>query len=256
MANNRRNEGQDSGQSGNKTNQHHGSTAEETAALNDTFKAFSEEYHKDDGEKRRRERVKFRIEIGVAIGVALNIALTIGLLVAGIRQAIYSGQQVQASQDQLTVARDTETRQLKAYVGVSQHGVENFGQINQVLKVRRKNYGVTPANDLFMGPPNVAVIQMGTSFSPVFCFPAPKVVNTFTLFPSQESNFEIRGNPINKEQADLVTRGTQWALMYWGALYYKDVFGAERCTRYCFAFKGADLSESTAELCFQHNDSY
>jgi hypothetical protein len=122
----------------------HGSTAEQTAALNETFKAFAKQYYEDNEQNTRRERIKFRIEIGVAIGVALNIALTGGLLVAGAIQARYSGQQVKTSQDQLAVMQDTEKRQLRAYVGILPvTGIQNFGNHDtQEVVISRKNYGL------------------------------------------------------------------------------------------------------------------
>lgn len=199
--------------------------------------------------ERRRAGIKFWVEIAVAAGVAINIALTLGILIVG-------GRQVTASQNQLEIMRDSERKQLKAYVGLTQHGIQNFGTPTQTLKISRKNYGLTPAIDLFMTPPNIAVVQIDrlTQFAPTLCTPAPTVVNSFTLFPQQESNFEMRGHNITLEQVDLVKKGTTFVIMYWGALFYKDVFGNRHCSRYCWTFKGADMSEAAADTCFQHND--
>ncbi|MBR1121385.1 hypothetical protein JQ628_07645 [Bradyrhizobium lablabi] len=234
-----------------------GSTAEETSALNRTLKEFVSSYQADQTANERRNGTRFRIEVFLAIGVAINIALTIGLLIAGVFQTKHAGDQAKTGQEQLAVARDTETRQLKAYVGVVQQGLENFGTPQQALKITRKNFGLTPAVDLFMAPPAIAVLNRGQQFGPVHCTPAPAVVNTFTLFPQQESNFTIKGFAgVSQEQVDLVKKGGDYVLVYWGALHYKDVFGAQRCTRYCWSFSGANMDAANAELCFQHNDSY
>ena len=256
MANNRRDKGQHAGQGEKPAAEHHCSTAHETAALNETFKSFAKDYYKDEGAKARRERIKFRIEIGLAIGVAANIALTVGLLIAGAVQADYSGQQVKASQAQLDVMRDTETRQLRAYVGITQRGIENFGEDNQVLRTLRKNYGQTPAIDLFMSFPNIAMAQANTQFNPALCYPAPQAQNTFALFPGQELSYKVQGKTLPPDQIDLIRKNPNFVMLFWGVLHYKDVFGIQHCTRYCWAFKGSDMTESANDICLQHNDSY
>lgn len=157
---------------------------------------------------------------------------------------------------QWETADDQEKRALRAYVGIAQHGIENFGLPNQVLKTTRENYGQTPARDLIMDFAHFDVVPLNAQFAPVFCAPVPSRSNTVSLFPTQETPFLIRGNPLSKQQADLVRDGTQYMMIYWGAIHYRDAFGVDRCTRYCFSFKGPSMTENDAELCLQHNDSY
>jgi hypothetical protein len=66
----------------------------------------------------------------------------------------------------------------------------------------------------------------------------------------------VAGNALPPDQIDLVRKNASYVMIYWGALYYKDVFGNDRRTRYCWSFKGPDMTESANDLCLQHNDSY
>lgn len=185
--------------------------------------------------------------------------MVLGTFTATSIAAYWTSQQWEVANDLLTTTRDTEVRQLRAYVGIAQRGIENFGEPNQTIKLSRKNYGVTPAIDLGMSSPNIAVVSSapGAQFSPILCSPVPeRPPNTFALFPGQEALYEIRGPLLTNDQVAAVRKGTDFVLLLWGALYYKDTFGNSRCTRYCFSFKGQDMAESDADICLQHNDSY
>jgi len=241
-----------------KPSDHHGSSPVELAAINKTLIAFAEEHHKNNKKNPSRETWKFRLEIAAAVGIAAYTLLTAGLLIAGAVQTGHSGQQVKTSQDQLGVMQDQEHRQLRAYVGISPKGIENFGHSDQVLHTMRKNHGATPANDLFMDQPNIRVVPIkNLQFAPAVCWPAPpRPVNTLTLFPSQELRFDFRAQTLTTKETELVGDGTEYQLLYWGTLHYKDVFGEMHCTRYCWAFKGAKMTENDSDYCLQHNDAY
>jgi hypothetical protein len=256
-----RNERQQGHQAREPAKAHHGSTAEETAALNETLKAFAKKYYEPNQENATRERKKFRLEIALGIGVALNILLTVGILISSIFQTRYNGDQVTASQGQLQVMGEQEKLQLRAYVGVTEHGIENFGESNQVLRATIKNYGSTPATDVFAGPIRADVLPVNSPFGPTLCIPAPAVANTTWIYPTEEFPLEYRGpnltstgKPISKQQIDLVRDGSEYRMLYWGVVYYKDVFGGQRCARYCWQFGGQDMSANRAGMCLQHND--
>ena len=78
-----------------------------------------------------------------------------------------------------------------------------------------------------MDQPNIQVVPLkGAAFTPALCWPAPpSYSNTLTLFPSQELRFEIHAQTLSNEQIQLVRDGSEYQLMYWGTLHYKDVFG-------------------------------
>ena len=249
---------QHSDEAGQPAKQHHGSTAEETAALNETLKTFSKKYYEPDETKERRERIRFRIEIGIAIGVAFNIALTGGLLVAGAIQANYSGQQVAASQEQVRIMTDTEHRQLRAYVGLIPKDVENFGDPNkQTFRFIRKNYGTTPAYDLIVtefgqsvaGPSKPIVI-------PQFSGQPPEILRgNVTLFPTGELEMKFIGLMVPKEQVDHVLGADDWTFSYLGQVKYRDAFDQTHFTNFCWTYKRNQMTADHVEWCGLHNDS-
>lgn len=160
--------------------------------------------------------------------------------------------------DTLLAQKDTNERQLRAYVGIRPLGMENFGETNQVLRTMRKNYGATPASDLFVDAPHIAIIPRNGQFAPAFCDPIPPgLANSVSLFPQQELRFDIQGQfPFTKEQIASVRDGTKFQMQFWGTLHYKDVFGKRRCTRYCWGFHGPNMAENDSDYCAQHNDAY
>jgi hypothetical protein len=162
------------------------------------------------------------------------------------------------TRQQYIVADDAEKRQLRAYVGILQHGMDHFGDQNQVIKTSTKNYGLTPARDLYIDPQQQHwdVVRLNAPvFSPAMVNP-PNVKNTFTLFPSQESHYYFHGNALSRQQIDLVRDGTEYELLVWGIVYYKDVFDVSHSTRYCWSFRGSSMTEADVEICLQHNDAY
>jgi hypothetical protein len=268
MANKPRSKGHHSGHGSEPPDQHHGSTAEETAALNETFKAFSEEYHKDDPENRRRERVKFRVEVGVAIGVALNIALTAGLLIAAVLQANYSRDQVKASQDQVRIMDDQEKRQLRAYIGVALGDVEDFGEVGkQRVHLVRKNFGLTPAYDVgfsAVGSFVVAtdVLATGATFDikmgGIDCA-EPNAAGLVTMFPSAELPLTIGtiGNqsPVATAKDIENVKSGKAAFVYFGSVCYHDAFAVPHFTHYCYLYTGTSMTSKDAEPCLKFNDA-
>jgi hypothetical protein len=219
-----------------------------------------------------REARQFKWSRRTAAAAIIYTVITAAILAAGIWSAIQAtnavGEATQAvgeakrsadaAQAQVATARDTEQRQLMAYVGVAQHGIENFGKPNQVIKVSRKNYGVTPAIDLIMSPPAAVIAEKGKGyFLPITCNPAPALQNSFALFPTQEAPFEYRGLApgVSKEQIDQVRSGSH-QIIYFGAAFYKDIFGNQHCTRFCWGFGGQSMAENDVELCAQHNDTH
>lgn len=250
------------GQAGQPAQQHHGSTAEETAALNEMLKTFSEKYYEPNKKKERRERIVFGIEIAVAIGVAFNIALTGGLLVAGALQVNYSGQQVKASQDQIGIMQDTEQRQLRAYVGVIAGDLENFGVVGKMaVKMVRKNYGSTPAYEVGFSAIGTDIIRTNASFTVnagICSQPNAKasIAGLITMFPTVELPLTVKFNELKISDADLAAiRNGDSQFVYYGDVCYRDTFGKVHYTNYCYMYKGTSMTAKDADGCLIHNDS-
>jgi hypothetical protein len=155
---------------------------------------------------------------------------------------------------QAAISRDTERRQLRAYVGITPADVEASGD-QYTFTIVRKNYGLTPAYNMLIVQFQ-DVIHIGA--------PVPMIVpsnlqqgitDTPTLFPSMEVPYHIRGNPLSKQQSDLVRDGKEYQLIYYGILWYDDAFGAKHYTRFCYLFKGASMASKDAEACLGHNNS-
>jgi hypothetical protein len=118
---------------------------------------------------------------------------------------------------------------------------------------------VTPAIDILMLPPQVRVepADQNMTFPLVFCNPAPVLQNTFALFPTQASKFEFRGGipQLKKDDIEHIRAGTK-KITFWGVIFFKDIFGTQHCTRYCWIFKGQSMGGKDADLCLQHNDTH
>lgn len=244
---------------GQPSGQHHGSTAEETAALNETLKTFSEKYYEPNQIKERRERIKFRVDVGVAVGVAFNIALTLGLLIAGVLQSYYSGQQVAASQNQLGIMQDTEHRQLRAYIGVAPGEVQDFGVSGkQRVHLTRKNYGLTPAYDVGFSTIGAFVVKTNVPFDINTTNPCtqPSVAGLITMFPSADLplNINTSGAAATDQDIALVKSGDS-QFVYFGDVCYHDAFGERHYTNYCYMYKGISMTSKDADWCLKHNDS-
>jgi hypothetical protein len=182
----------------------------------------------------------------------------IAVLVAGLA-ALASAAAAGVGAWQASISSDTAKRQLRAYVGVTAGGIENFGdQQKQVFTIIRKNYGATPAYDLISPPPILEVIHIGARTSTVLPAQPPSIqgVISATLFPTMELPFYIRGSQnISKQQFDLVRIGTEYELIYYGIVFYNDAFGALRYTHYCWMFRGENMTSKDAEGCIGYNDS-
>jgi hypothetical protein len=224
------------------------STSEAIIALKDEL---IEEVHATREKKPEKDTAHRVIEFITLLFVILT---TVGV---GIQDLILHSSD-ETFKDTLLAQKDTNERQLRAYVGIRPLGIDNFGEANQVLHTVRKNYGTTPASDLFMDQPNIAILPRNGQFNPAICEPVPtRIVNTLALFPGQELRFEMKTNlNMTKEQIASVRNGSQYQLQFWGTIHYKDIFGKQRCTRYCWGFYGPSMAENDSEYCLQHNDAY
>src|SRR5580692_2690709 len=117
---------------------------------------------------------------------------------------------------QWLTAEDSEKRQLRAYVGYVAGGVENFGDAQkQIFRMTRKNYGITPAYNVFSPPTAHDVLRIGGSLPATFPTQAPNMRETATLFPTGENKLNITGNQMSQTQNDLARAGTEYNLIYY-----------------------------------------
>lgn len=159
---------------------------------------------------------------------------------------------------QASVASDTEERQLRAYVGVIPGSVENFGDTQkQKLTFTRKNYGQTPAYNVFLPPANIEIIRFGANLSNIAN--ASFSVNfkeLTTIFPTMEFPSYIKGTgSISQQQFELAKKGTEYVMIYYGVIYYDDAFRTPHYTRFCWMFKGESMTSKDVDYCLGHNNS-
>jgi hypothetical protein len=162
------------------------------------------------------------------------------------------------TRSQWLVAADSESRQLRAYVGVVPGDVEDFGGPNQRLTLIRKNYGQTPAYDVGASVVGVTIVKASGPAAivipPSGCG-VPSVYGLITMFPSMTLplSIDIKEN-FSKNELALVQLGES-GFVYYGTVCYHDAFGESHYTNYCWMYKGTDMTAKTAEGCLQHNDS-
>jgi hypothetical protein len=156
----------------------------------------------------------------------------------------------------LVTGADTQSRrQLRAYVGVIPDGIENFGdRKTQSFKLTRKNYGATPAYDVWIDP-RQTIIHIGDTIQPIPITP-PNITGTFTIFPSAELPYYSNGiNATDKQIALVREAGSEFQIAYYGIIYYRDAFGEPHYTHYCWLFSGPSMTAKEANGCLGHNDS-
>jgi len=201
-----------------------------------------------EGTKEQKRHWLDHATVVAAAAAALAAAAAAG---AGAWQASIANQQ-------LAVSKDSEQKQLRAYVGITPQGIENFGTPDQVLTATRKNYGATPAYDMFISPGDVH-IQMLHQNDPIpsivgINYPPPGI-GAFTLFPGMEIPYYFRANSLSPKQDALVEEGNEFKIVYYGILYYRDTFSDPHYTRFCWMYKGKEMTAKDTDVCFGHNDS-
>jgi hypothetical protein len=189
------------------------------------------------------------------VEVATLTVLAMTLMAAAF--AAYEGSVLSGATNNLVKTQTINAhRQLRAYVGVSPGGIENFGDSQlQKFTLIRKNYGTTPAYNVFVKESLVTVIHAGDKIPEQENTPS-SLPGLLSLFPGISLPLTINGAAgLSKEQADSVREGKDVLFVYAGIVTYYDAFGEEHYTRYCWSFKGPSMTESDAEWCPGHNDS-
>jgi len=90
------------------------------------------------------------------------------------------------------VTRDSEKRQLRAYVGVIPGDIENFGVPGKEESIIiRKNYGQTPAYDVGFAVNFIRVDKKEINVGLVANCVNPKIGGMITMFPTAELPFNV-----------------------------------------------------------------
>jgi hypothetical protein len=172
--------------------------------------------------------------------------------IAAIAAACFTGRQV-------SIARDTEQRQLRAYVGtfVPKDLLSIDANRYVTLRLRMKNYGLTPANEIeYLAGINLRDYPLSDRTD--FSIPQPTTSpSKITLFSGELEEQQIQAvtkfglSPQNLD--DL--RFKRQVLLIWGTLKYRDTFGCRHFTNFCIGVAGDVQGVFTNETCDRHTDT-
>jgi hypothetical protein len=183
--------------------------------------------------------------------------ITFFTFLAALAAAIFTGRQVAILGQQLTVARDTEQRQLRAYVfpdhAVISNADDDVSTQPVTIFMMFKNSGITPA---------YKVTNIGAAILLPFPFhvdirnvniPEFKIKTASSSYlaagaPYQTASVYVDGaiEPLNADQKESLRNGST-AIYFFGEITYYDTFDILRCTRYeyyvggDFGFHGSDM---------------
>jgi hypothetical protein len=156
------------------------------------------------------------------------------------------------------VIRDSEQRQLRAYVGLVPGGIDNFDDIkNQHFVFIRKNYGQTPAYDVALTELGESVLLNGQPLPvPMEIGQPPEILRGgVTLFPTGELPMNVIGVMLAKEQIDRVLNDINLRFIYAGTIKYRDAFDNTHFTNFCWMYKKDAMNAKDVDWCQGHNDS-
>ena len=159
----------------------------------------------------------------------------------------------------LVFQRDTETRQLRAYISIETAGpVENFTETTLAqAKVRIRNSGQTPAYHLI----SQGTIDFGPyplSENQTFQLNLPREPpSVVVLNPGAEDGGTIipAEKPYTATQLASVKDGKSVRLYVFGTVTYRDAFRSEHYSYYCFSYFGIPPQLTHMEVCSKRNDA-
>jgi len=196
-----------------------------------------------------------------AIAAFIYTGLTAAILVFSGYVALKTGESVDVATRQANNLEISSKQQLRAYVGVIPGAIVNFGdKENQTFSFTIKNFGLTPAYDVFVQPrlPEGIAASQIIATSPNI---PPTFTGTLTLFPGADHPQHIVGSPVPSEFNQLIkttakiTEPGAKLIVYAGIVFYKEVSGKQHYTRYCWQFLGQSMTREDADGCLGHNDS-
>lgn len=173
------------------------------------------------------------------------------------------------AQAQLKEQREDIQKQLRAYVYVKPppagiQGVTVGSTAFAVVALR--NSGQTPAYEMKIrgnigfGPyplePNQRFIEGPYGGSMVLNPESETTTGGVVSSRDDTSNAEKLKNAISRSDLDTIRDGTKRRLYLFGSVTYRDAFGAERHSDYCFAYYGAGRTLTTMNYCDRHNGQY
>jgi hypothetical protein len=192
------------------------------AAIN----AIGEKYETAQRDRAEHDNQTLKWAKRAGIGVGIYTLLTLAL-------AVLAYCAFRTAQEQVGISRDTEIRQLRAYVGVLDHKIQDVA-LNSAPRVQIsiKNFGSTPATNVTYWV-----------FSKFDSYPTPVDLPTqvfksdrFILFPADGFTPTFDIGALN--QTDITQLGESRWLYAYGEIDYLDAFEKNRCTKFRLMYGG------------------
>ena len=189
--------------------------------MTDQFKAFAKEYKENNEKNASKDWPQFILQVCVAVGVAIYTIITAGIFCISSRA--------------LSVQRDTEIRQLRAYISVDPTPVRNFVEKKAPSAgVRITVQGQTPAYNLIL---LAYIAALPYPFrGDIWSLPtssAPTETASTMLAPTQHTgNYATLTYAPDPNQFEIINSGKTARLYVWGEVHYKDAFRASWYNRF------------------------
>ena len=220
-------------------------------------------WHADEREHRWRERKFWKAYIALTaltvIGAFVGAFFAYGAYVASKQAVAEANRQANAAESQIDVARDTEHRQLRAYLHIN-HGPITVSDNTASAEVRIAHSGQTPAYkikleaDIQVGHfplPDSEKLSLPTGGIPIYEFGAlygdEPIKQTISM--PQNSNDAIE---IQKRSRDRLAGGLQVFYLF-GRVRYQDIFGNEWPYEFCYSFEPLNGKEGSERGCERYN---
>jgi hypothetical protein len=206
-------------------------------------------WHPDEKAHRRHERIYWGALILLTAVAAAGAAAS----------AVFTYRAANASIEQVSVAKDTENRQLRSYLHIS-HGPITVIDNTASAEIRISHSGQTPAYkikldaDILVGHfplPATEKLSLPTGGIPTYEFGAlygPDPIKQTISMPLN-SNDAIE---IQKRSRDRLAGGLQVFYLF-GRVRYLDIFGQEWPYDFCFSFDPINSPQGSERGCEKYN---
>jgi hypothetical protein len=168
----------------------------------------------------------------------LAVGLSACAFIASVAAAGFTGWQAATARYQLAVAQDTENRSLRAYIGISDHKIEDVSGSNPILRVVIKNFGLTTATNVQYW----ITSHLDDYPNPTHLTPEPFRPDISVMFPGSVDSPSFSFTKLEEMDTKGINDGTKPLYVY-GAIKYTDAFLCHRVTEFRLMYMKPSLTE-------------
>jgi hypothetical protein len=171
------------------------------------------------------------------------------------RQAYLANKQLVVARNTFRVTQDTEKRQLRAHVTIFEFMVTGGFAVNQqiIWRAKMRNFGPTPAYHVGVkGFIEVAARSPVRAYL-IKDYRAQTLETSYTVYPGRDEEIYPSDVHILDEEALKKFQAGQVVYLYYGTVYYADIFGDKWATDYCFALDYAAITNQKWFACTNHH---